>query len=67
MVRCDPVNGVQNKFVRRIEGLTVRGWYDLSGFRADADLLLWAHAKREAVANTKRKGSGDGRSTTVPM
>lgn len=27
-----------------IEGLTVRGWYDLSGFRADADLMLWAHA-----------------------
>nr|WP_218114866.1 hydrogen peroxide-dependent heme synthase [Leucobacter soli] len=25
-------------------GLTVRGWYDVSGFRADADLLLWLHA-----------------------
>ncbi len=30
--------------LRGIEGLTVRGWYDLSGFRADADLMLWAHA-----------------------
>ena len=30
-------------------------------------LLLWAHAKREAVAEAKRKGGGDGRSTTVPM
>lgn len=33
--------------VDRIEstpGLTVRGWYDVSGFRADADLLLWLHA-----------------------
>lgn len=28
----------------QIEGLIVRGWYDVSGFRADADLLLWAHA-----------------------
>lgn len=27
-----------------IEGLTVRGWYDLSGFRADADVLVWLHA-----------------------
>ena len=24
-----------------IPGLTVRGWYDISGFRADADLLVW--------------------------
>ena len=30
--------------LREIEGLTVRGWYDLSGFRADADVMLWAHA-----------------------
>ncbi|MBO1902892.1 chlorite dismutase family protein [Leucobacter weissii] len=27
-----------------IDGLVVRGWYDVSGFRADADLLLWLHA-----------------------
>lgn len=27
-----------------VEGLTVRGWYDLSGFRADADTLIWLHA-----------------------
>ena len=27
-----------------VPGLTVRGWYDLSGFRADADVLLWLHA-----------------------
>ncbi|MBK0422083.1 chlorite dismutase family protein [Leucobacter sp. CSA2] len=27
-----------------IEGLTVRGWYDVSGFRADADVLVWLHA-----------------------
>lgn len=27
-----------------IDTLTVRGWYDLSGFRADADVLVWMHA-----------------------
>lgn len=27
-----------------IEGLTVRGWYDISGFRPDADVLIWLHA-----------------------
>lgn len=27
-----------------IPGLTVRGWYDLAGFRADADVLVWLHA-----------------------
>lgn len=27
-----------------IDGLTVRGWYDVSGFRADADILVWFHA-----------------------
>ena len=24
--------------------LTVRGWYDVSGMRADADLVIWTHA-----------------------
>lgn len=27
-----------------IDGLTVRGWYDIAGFRADADVLVWLHA-----------------------
>ncbi|MGJ0203826.1 hydrogen peroxide-dependent heme synthase [Leucobacter sp. gxy201] len=27
-----------------IEGLTTRGWYDVAGFRADADILIWWHA-----------------------
>lgn len=27
-----------------IEGLTTRGWYDVTGFRADADILIWWHA-----------------------
>ena len=26
------------------QSLTVRGWYDVSGFRADADVLVWLHA-----------------------
>nr|WP_090031666.1 hydrogen peroxide-dependent heme synthase [Cellulomonas marina] len=26
-------------------GLTVRGWYDVSGLRADADLMVWWHAE----------------------
>lgn len=25
-------------------GLTIRGWYDVAGFRADADLMVWWHA-----------------------
>ena len=25
------------------EGVTVRGWYDVSGIRSDADLLVWLH------------------------
>ena len=32
------------KQLSRIEGLAIRGWYDISGFRADADLLVWMHA-----------------------
>lgn len=27
-----------------IDGLEVRGWYDIAGFRADADVLVWLHA-----------------------
>lgn len=27
-----------------LDGLVTRGWYDVSGFRADADLLIWWHA-----------------------
>ncbi|GAB3676166.1 hydrogen peroxide-dependent heme synthase [Angustibacter aerolatus] len=26
------------------EGLVVRGWYDVAGLRADADLMVWWHA-----------------------
>lgn len=27
-----------------IDGLATRGWYEISGFRADADVLIWWHA-----------------------
>ncbi|MFZ1361710.1 MAG: hydrogen peroxide-dependent heme synthase [Candidatus Nanopelagicales bacterium] len=27
------------------DDLTVRGWYDVAGLRADADVMLWAHAE----------------------
>ncbi len=30
--------------VAGVEGLTTRGWYEISGFRADADVLIWWHA-----------------------
>ncbi len=26
------------------EGVNVRGWYDVSGLRADADVMIWSHA-----------------------
>lgn len=29
-----------------LEGVTVRGIYDVSGFRADADFMIWWHAPR---------------------
>lgn len=33
-----------------VPGLTVRGWYDVAGFRADADLMVWWWAENvEAV------------------
>lgn len=27
-------------------GITIRGWYDVSGLRADADLMVWLHGDR---------------------
>lgn len=32
-----------------IPGLTTRGWYDVAGFRADADLMIWWHAPTTAA------------------
>jgi hydrogen peroxide-dependent heme synthase len=28
------------------DGLVIRGWYDVAGLRADADLMVWWHAPR---------------------
>lgn len=28
-----------------LKGVVVRGWYDVAGLRADADLMLWTHAE----------------------
>lgn len=39
----DAIAGIEDRLAN-IEGLTIRGWYDVSGFRADADLLVWFHA-----------------------
>ena len=30
-------------------GVTVRGWYDVSGLRADADLMVWLHGDEPQV------------------
>jgi chlorite dismutase len=27
------------------DGVSVRGWYDVSGLRGDADVMVWAHAR----------------------
>lgn len=31
------------------QDLTIRGWYDVAGFRADADLMVWWHAPSSAT------------------
>jgi len=30
-------------------GVTIRGWYDVSGMRADADLMVWLHGEEPEV------------------
>ncbi|MFT4245225.1 MAG: chlorite dismutase family protein, partial [Micrococcaceae bacterium] len=32
------------KQLAEIKDLKIRGWYDISGFRSDADILVWWHA-----------------------
>lgn len=32
-----------------LEDVVVRGWYDVAGFRADADLMLWTHGPSSDV------------------
>ncbi|WP_404433425.1 chlorite dismutase family protein [Microbacterium lacus] len=33
-------------------GVTIRGWYDVSGMRADADLMVWLHGNIEGDEST---------------
>ncbi len=45
------------------QGLVVRGWYDVAGMRADADVMLWWHAPRvetlqEAYRRLRRTSFG---------
>jgi chlorite dismutase len=38
------------------DGVTLRGWYDVSGLRADADLMVWLHGPRpEALQRALRE------------
>ncbi|MBN9612574.1 MAG: chlorite dismutase family protein [Actinobacteria bacterium] len=42
------------------DGLAVRGWYDVSGFRADADVLLWMHAPQVETLQRAYRAVLDG-------
>lgn len=49
--------------VTALDGVTVRGWYDVSGLRADADVMLWTHADtsdelQDAYHALRRTGAG---------
>jgi hydrogen peroxide-dependent heme synthase len=40
----------------RDEDVALRGWYDVAGFRADADVMLWTHApSSDALQNLYNK------------
>ena len=50
---ADPLTGDRPSLVTEVEqvleslagkGLVVRGWYDVAGLRADADVMVWWHA-----------------------
>ena len=43
----DEVDGMLAELADR--GLVVRGWYDVAGLRADADVLVWWHAPAPEV------------------
>ena len=47
----DPPEEIENRTQRALRGedLVVRGWYDVSGLRADADLMVWWHAATPEV------------------
>jgi chlorite dismutase len=50
---ADPLGALRHELVDEVEavladlavkGLVVRGWYDVAGLRADADVMVWWHA-----------------------
>lgn len=46
-------------------GVTTRGWYDVSGLRADADLMIWTHSEssddlQQAYHRFRRTKAGRG-------
>ena len=43
-----------------IDGLATRGWYDVSGYRADADLLVWWHAPEPEALQRAYRAVLDG-------
>lgn len=43
-----------------VEGLETRGWYDVAGFRADADVLAWWHAPRVETLQEAYRAVADG-------
>src|SRR5580693_554450 len=53
VLRRDPANVVDpsgdlDAAIAAVEaaGVTIRGWYDVSSIRADADLMVWLHGAR---------------------
>jgi chlorite dismutase len=45
--RSDVATGVGKALAAAVaDGLEIRGWYDLGGMTADADLMVWWHAPR---------------------
>ena len=47
---------ITHRLEEAVNGVVVRGWYDVSGFRPDADLMIWALADNtEALQEAFRK------------
>lgn len=54
--------------LERIPGLVTRGWYDIAGFRADADILVWCHAPdTEALQAAYRAVLASGVGRLLPV
>jgi chlorite dismutase len=47
VLRRDPARSVAGEDIAaaavEAKGVTIRGWYDVSGLRADADVMVWLH------------------------